>query len=558
MKKTLFIGIIISMIGISMLGGCASKQDEKDPNQVLTVASSISATEDPKAPLLLDSVKTIDLTFSEALDPKTVEGIKLYRINAAGNPVEEPGSIQIDPGVPTLVHINNKAITSFAAGEEYKLVVADSVKSTSGKTLEKEYVGYFATNHTFLTPGTAVPSKERSKIVVISDMHMGVDDAFAECRANREPMIAFLKQVQNSPDVKELVIAGDLVDEWFLPMDFANPKSEGALADAIVANNKPIFDELNAIIKDGNIKVTYVNGNHDILVTEADIQRALPGVNQVRENVQGLGTYICGPNSEVAIEHGHRYNFFCAPDPISNREITKNNTSILPPGYFFTRIATSSVKEGFPKSNNTFPEIKADKKDASQYRLFLYAKTWEGVLSILPVEESFNDKVIKTNIDGFTTDYAINDLLPQQDPKTGIIDVTLFKGIQETWEKRQQLCKVAVPIGVEEAIAKANDNGFTDMQSKMQYFDVDASRRIVIFGHTHIVQNITFENLKGQKTIYANAGTWIDRNPGHPTMTMAVVTPASEGSAIETVNIYKWSADNTIIQWQDAQAITTY
>jgi UDP-2,3-diacylglucosamine pyrophosphatase LpxH len=396
----------------------------------------------------------------------------------------------------------------------------------------------------------------RSQIVVISDLHLGVDDAFAEIKQNRQPLVDFLGQIRNSPNVKELVIDGDMIDEWFLPMDYKMPQTESAFVDAVAANNPTVIAAFNNIINDGKIKVTYIPGNHDILVTQADIQRILPGINQARDAEQGLGTYITGANSEIAIEHGHRYNFFCAPDPISNRDITNNNTSILPPGYFFTRIATSSVVEKHPASSNTIPQITANEKDASQYGYFLYTKMWAAILATLPVKESFIDKEIKTNIDGYTEDYAINDLLPQQDPQTGIIDVKLYKGIQDNWVERQKLNGVPVNIYLNDAILKAADNGFTDSQAKTQYFDRDASKRIVVFGHTHIARLLPFTNFKGENTIYANSGTWIDNGQGYPTMTFVVITLPNADSAIESVNVYKYSADKSITQWEDAQVIT--
>ena len=57
----------------------------------------------------------------------------------------------------------------------------------------------------------------RTQLVVISDLHMGADMAYSEFNNNRTPLVNFLGQVRESPTVKELVIAGDLLDEWFVP-----------------------------------------------------------------------------------------------------------------------------------------------------------------------------------------------------------------------------------------------------------------------------------------------------------------------------------------------------
>jgi hypothetical protein len=291
-------------------------------------------------------------------------------------------------------------------------------------------------------------------------------------------------------------------------------------------------------------------------MTQADLQRILPGINQYRDDVQGLGSFVTGADSEIVMEHGHRENFFCTPDTISNRDITKNNTSILPPGYFFTRIATTSAIEGEPPTTNKFPAVTADKSDMSQFELYIYSQVWDGLMTGLPVKENSADKTIKTNIDGYTADYAINDFFPQQDSPTGKITLKMYDGIQDNWDKRQEINGVKVKIPAEVAIAKAVDNGFTDSQSKAQFFDLDATKRIVVFGHTHVARLIPFENLENKKTIYANAGTWIDENPGFPTMTFVVITPAKTGSAPEFVNVYKYEADNSITQWYAPQAIT--
>jgi hypothetical protein len=54
---------------------------------------------------------------------------------------------------------------------------------------------------------------ERTMIVVMSDLHLGADLDYAECKENRAPLENLLNQIRVSQNVKELVIAGDLIDE---------------------------------------------------------------------------------------------------------------------------------------------------------------------------------------------------------------------------------------------------------------------------------------------------------------------------------------------------------
>ncbi len=109
----------------------------------------------------------------------------------------------------------------------------------------------------------------------------------------------------------------------------------------IAAANRDVVAARVRIIREGDIRVTYVPGNHDLDITAGNIARILPGIHQARDDVQGLGTYSPEGQPAIAIEHGHRYNFFCAPDPLSNGSIAPG--SILPPGYFLTRIAALHV-----------------------------------------------------------------------------------------------------------------------------------------------------------------------------------------------------------------------
>ena len=383
---------------------------------------------------------------------------------------------------------------------------------------------------------------ERSVIVVISDLHLGMDDRYAEIQQNRAPLVDFLQKLRRAPNVKELVIAGDLIDEWFIPADtdtYAG-QSQIEFGQAVAANNQDVVDAFNAIIQDGTIKMTYVPGNHDLLITSETIQTLFPGMAEARD-VRGLGTYSPDGHPEIAIEHGHRYNFFCAPDPISNRSIAAG--SILPPGYFFTRIATLSVVEGKPEPGKIRPPVTPNSLGESQQLEYLYWRIWDALMTALPIKEDFEEKVIKTNIDGFTEPYAMSDLMPRQAEEGGVIDMNLFKGIQDTWDERQALTQVAVKIPVRTAIVESASADATDNQAVVQYFhNPESETRIVVFGHSHVPRLIPSETHDGKAAVYVNSGTWIDHNEVQ-TMTFVVITP--KGSE-RHVGLYQYAPEGAI------------
>lgn len=389
-------------------------------------------------------------------------------------------------------------------------------------------------------------NNKRDLVVVISDLHLGADLAYAELKDNSKPLENFLEKVKVSPNIKELVIAGDLVDEWFVPatIDTYQGKDQASFVKRIAETNKAVFDAFNRIIEEGNIKVTYVPGNHDLTVTAEQIESVLPGISQARDDVQGLGTYSPADLPQIAIEHGHRYNFFCAPDPISNQSVAPG--TIMPPGYFFTRIAALHVQQQCKTPAETAPVVSLNSAaDKSQNLLYGYWKDWQFTLNSFPITNKFDEKIITTNVNGFIGNYAVNDLLPFQSTSGGTLDVNLYKGIQDTWNQRQKINKVAIDIPTDRAIEYVADPKESDSQAAIQYFTNPGSdKRIVIFGHTHVAKIIASENSAGKKTIYANSGTWIDRNGDNTTMNFVVISPQSSNpSSQTTVKLYNFQGE---------------
>jgi UDP-2,3-diacylglucosamine pyrophosphatase LpxH len=396
-------------------------------------------------------------------------------------------------------------------------------------------------------------TNERNLIVVISDMHLGADLAYAECKDNLPSLEKFLKQIKASANVKELVIAGDFLDEWFVPapIDTYKGKDQADFVKRIAATNKGVIDAFQSLIDDKNILVTYVPGNHDLTVTEASVELILPGINQKRDPEQGLGTYSPVGYPQIAIEHGHRYNFFCAPDPFSNQDIAPG--TISPPGYFFTRIGALHVAQGYPPAGDTLPVVTPNASgDQSQNLLYAYWKVWEWAAKYLRIENKFDEEIILTNFDGFTGTYAVNDLVPFQKTPGGFIDVNLYKGIQDTWNERQTHNRVPINIPVQESITGSADAKNLDKQAKVQYFlNQDSDVRIVVFGHTHVPRIETSMNHKGQKSIYVNSGTWIDHNSLDTitAMNFVVITPQKNET---NVRLYYFKNEVVTLMAEDA------
>jgi len=295
-------------------------------------------------------------------------------------------------------------------------------------------------------------------------------------------------------------------------------------------------------------------GNHDLTITAANVELVLPGINQARDAEQGLGTYSPTAAQKIAIEHGHRYNFFCAPDPISN-QVTAPGT-ILPPGYFYTRIAVLYVMQKPVTPADTPPAITPNPSGtASQTLLYTYWYVWSKALVSYPIANKFDEKIIVTNVNGFKGNFTVNDILPYQTTPGGLIDVNLYKGIQDSWNERQTRNHVEKLIPVSQAIAGSGKASESELQAQNQYFlNSNSTKRIVVFGHTHDPKIIASMNLNGQKCIYANSGTWIDHNGVVPTtMSFVVITPQNATASSQTyVKLYNFQSEVITTMAQDS------
>ena len=381
----------------------------------------------------------------------------------------------------------------------------------------------------------------RDKIVTISDIHLGIEDRYSETVENLPLLIQFLKRLQNTRDVRELVIAGDFLDEWYLPVYYPRYTDQRQFYMDVIANNQDVIDELNNVIASG-IKLVYVIGNHDMTL-EADIlQEAIPGITQAVD-AKGLGAYYTGDRNEIVIEHGHRYDVFSAPDTVTNAELAGNDRTIFPAGYFYARYAATWVLEGKPVIEKDLPVVTTvpDKTDTDQYGAYLYHMILKTVSSRMTPKEALEDKIFDMRVSGFDDAYSFLDFYPAQQEDGTISAPVLFRNIQRTWDERQGINRVKVPGSFIEAVAGTLDWRYFSGQAKTQYLNNSGENvDVVVFGHTHVP---VYDELGGGE-YYINDGTWIDHNTNVPeaTRTFAVITTGEEVKA----GLYRFMEDGAV------------
>ena len=380
----------------------------------------------------------------------------------------------------------------------------------------------------------------KDKIVIVSDLHFGIDDGFAETVHNKALFVEFLQKLQQTTDVRELVIAGDFLDEWYLPLNYGPVNDFQDFFYQVAMNNQTVIEALKQVMQAG-IKLVYVIGNHDMNMAPGLLSRLLPGVIEIHD-AKGIGRYITGDRREIVIEHCHRYDPYSAPDQVSNRELCQSDATMYPPGYFYARMAASWVTEGRPKIKKSYPVLTKvpDATNTDQTGAYVYAKILEGLFNKITVNSAFEDKVFAVNTCGFHGSYSLQDMYPVEQPDGTISAPLLFRHFQRSWEERQEMNDVWVKIPFKEAGAGAVAHKYFYSCAGKQYLDSkDASYDVVVFGHTHIPD---FQQ-KGKK-FYINSGTWVDHNTDYPqaTRTFAVV----ETGAVNKAVLYEYREDGSL------------
>ena len=90
------------------------------------------------------------------------------------------------------------------------------------------------------------------KSIVISDLHLGIDDSIAETVKNRSLLIAFLENIISKKSADEVVINGDFLDQWFLPGMYdkcPEDSDEFRYYDFYQADSREDFDDFYQNIK---------------------------------------------------------------------------------------------------------------------------------------------------------------------------------------------------------------------------------------------------------------------------------------------------------------------
>lgn len=176
------------------------------------------------------------------------------------------------------------------------------------------------------------------KLVFLSDVHIGANTPvnWYQKDVHEGFLLAALAYIRDAADdIDELVVLGDLVDLWtYLP------DQPPARFKDVVAANPAVFGDgsgsgkglLEQVLTALQGRVSFMNGNHDMTVVQADLDLIRGRQGQAMRLVDTMTYFPKAGLGKVVCTHGHIFSVFCAPD-------SDGLSGCLPIGYFVTRLA---------------------------------------------------------------------------------------------------------------------------------------------------------------------------------------------------------------------------
>ena len=280
----------------------------------------------------------------------------------------------------------------------------------------------------------------------------------------------FLEYLNDPANLREVVILGDLMDDWVYPVNVVPPSLQSIVKAPI---NKRIVQALRKLSRNPKINVVYLPGNHDMGVTRKLLAKSFPSMTFGGTTLHG-STYR---TSRLRAEHGSAHTMFNAPDPING------SVARLPLGYFISRVVATKARDTGDPQRHYWSYADDLLEMLGPQRLG--ASVFEAVLEEAGLDETTkikmpkrNGKVISVTAGQIKQQYAA--LYDQWVERYG-------KGIAF----RAMMAEIGLLGRVADGLCKRSDTN------------------IVVFGHSHdwkLDKDAWFV----QDRIYANCGTWCD------------------------------------------------
>ena len=518
------------------------------PSDTLLVDDEQMSTSD--GVLVEQPYGVITLNFSDEIDKNIIRNLRLVDYT--------------DPAPITLpaTSVTGAVFSLNPENENQVLLDLSALKSSEPRAVTLVYQSeeQFVTAHMMLVPDTAASAiyeDNKAYTAVISDIHLNdqraMDGKWSWFIDNQPYLVTYLDYlIEHKDEYKELVLLGDLFDEVVTPIPLSTFAVNGNIvseedylrAIARVEKNKEVLDKIQAV-QNAGIQVVYVPGNHDSGIDEDLLHEFLGDEVKFVSDVQGLGSYVPSNAQDIVMEHSHRYDIMCAPDPYSNigvDDVTEDN-AFMGIQYFTTRIATTN-RSGLVKANmsdfgfESESELQtvANQPGSDELNKFIMTLACNVVLMAKPVV-GIDTMHVPTGLYGLTDDYVLDEYFYLTSQSEPLLYQTMWE--QNEWEQRlvHNNAPEDFPFLLGALICEVP---FVDAMAVNQLFGNDDTYKLVVFAHTHVPYLRVMERDDNEGYIYANTGSWVDENAcSHPVRTAVEIYNGEEERQVRLVQMGK-------------------
>ncbi len=315
-----------------------------------------------------------------------------------------------------------------------------------------------------------------SRRIFISDIHMSAGlglnppsgqfpwEWFSEADLARMTwFLEHLLQSHQTDPIDEVVLLGDVFDNWVFPHDMKPPTLAEILASPRL---KPVYERLNRLSE--ACGMLFLPGNHDYSLTHLQLMSVLPRVGFGGRGVD-CPQFASG---QLLAEHGNGKALFCSPDP--------QRQDALPLGYFISRLAATASR----RTGSHDPNARV----VAQVLIHGFAKE--------TIAQEVVDAVARmAGVDDSTQILMPEDFWGGKTTTVGAVKATYAKLFSE-FERRHGLIGTAIAVPAETGnLAPLADS-----------YLLRSGTRLVVMGHTHGATVQQFDYLK--KAAYVNSGCW--------------------------------------------------
>jgi UDP-2,3-diacylglucosamine pyrophosphatase LpxH len=355
----------------------------------------------------------------------------------------------------------------------------------------------------------------RRKRVFLSDIHMGAGRSPGAGKwsydwlgfAQADHLARFLQDLKGDASVAEVILLGDILDDWVCPVDEVPPTFEEIVG---AAHNATLVRALCELAAAPEVSVVYLPGNHDMGVTEKFVARTFPGMK-----FGGSGWNNSAFRSgRLLAEHGNAHTMFNAPDPLNDPRRR------LPLGYFITRVVTTMMHRTGDSSRDLVSWTDDLLELVGPQRVA--ASVFEALLEEADLEDDEPIRMLRKS----GREYAV----VARDVKARYAD------LYQRWETqvgpglafKSLLCEIGCLDDTADRLCKKGDTN------------------VVVFGHSH-EWKLDKDSWFVADRIYANCGSWCD--------------PDRPGTYVETEQLAPNHARKRervvrVCAWQDGERTT--